>query len=136
MGYVHKKKTFLLKFADGEMEGLEVKVQAIPLGKLLEFEELAAKPGREGWREMLTTLTGAIQSWNVEEEDGTPVAADVDGLLAQETDLVLAIIQAWQGGMTTVPAPLPEGSGSSEISLASQIPMTPVDSGSSQSLAS
>lgn len=135
-GFKPKRKQFKLEFDDApDMEGCEVLARRVPLGKLLEFQELASKPGNEGFREMLTIFASAIIAWNVEDDDDQPVAPNLDGLLSQEDTFVSAVMAAWQTGQAGVPAPLDGASSSGETSPDLQIPMTPLD-GPSESLAS
>lgn len=127
MGYVPKKKTFLLKFTDPDMDGLSVTVDSLALGMLLEFEEYAQRPGLDGFAEMIDVLAASTRSWNIEREDGTPVAPDTAGYLEQEPAFVTQIIQAWQRAMNGVPAPLAEGSSSGATTPDVPIPMIPMD---------
>lgn len=136
MGYVPPTKLLRLKFAGTDWDGLEVHLQPMPMGELMRLETIFAKPGLAGLSEAAAMLADNIAAWNVEEPDGTPVIPNLDGIKRQDKDMVMAVLRAWQDGVATVAAPLPEGSGSGETSPVSLIPMTPLGSDSSQSLAS
>ena len=107
-----------LDFSETAYAGLEVTMGALSLGELLDIQDLAdeAAAGR-AVRQLLVKFAGCLESWNVT-RDGRPVAADLDGVLAQDAAFVLAIVQAWQQGMAAAPPPLPGGSGSGGNSAA------------------
>lgn len=126
-GYVPKRKTYTLDFADTEYDGLEVKLCGLTTGELLdamEKKEEASEDSNSGaFRELLDLVADKIVSWNVETEDGRPVAPTLEALHAQDPDFNLAIVNAWTTAINGVPAPLDGDSTSGDPSLEASIPM-------------
>jgi len=112
MGYEKPKKTYNLLFADSEFEGLEVQVKSTSMGNILKLAELDGinplKMTQEDLvkiRKLFGILASCMVSWNLE-ENGSPVAHDVEGLLDQEPEFVMTIIKAWTRAMTQAAPPL------------------------------
>jgi hypothetical protein len=122
MGFRPEKKVFRLKFEDSELEGLEVMAGGTTTGEMLDLQD--AEKGQVAFA--IEMLGKRLISWNLEEEDGTPVPANADGLRSQDPDFVRAIIAAWTEAIGGVEAPLRAGSDSGETSLAASIPMEPL----------
>lgn len=103
MGYVRERKVYNLVWNEGEFAGLEVKTKAASVAAYRQIAELATY--RFSWPptvedlarvdELHVAFAAVLVSWNLEEEDGTPVSATVDGLRAQDPEMTLAIILAW-----------------------------------------
>lgn len=108
MGYEPPSTGLKLDFSDTPYAGLEVTMGAISLGQLLDIGDMAEAGGT---REMVTRFADVLESWNVTRK-GEPVPADLDGVLSQDPDFVLAIVLAWQRNVTVAPPPLPGGSSS------------------------
>lgn len=134
MGFKPKNKLYNLKFLDPDYEGLEVLMRPIPTGKLLEIQSLhaatqaAAKAGTtvaedEGIREVVKALAESMVSWNLEDEFDQPVPATFDGLLSQDYETVMAVLNAWTEAVAGVAAPLEQGSTSGVNALEASIPM-------------
>lgn len=133
MGYV-RKRTFKIRFGDGhEFEGLEVRMRSVSVGKLLQLLPkidaldgiaVATKPEDvEEIKEVFREFSTLIDSWNIEDEDGTPVPVTCEALMDQELRLVVAVIQQWAEYVSGVPAPLDEPSPSGGPSLEASLPM-------------
>ena len=130
MGYRKQKKVYHLIFEDDEFEGLEVRTHAPPFGFLEEVTQLAAFAGKTVFTaddmEQVQAFFGAFSkhliSWNLEDDDGTPVPATLEGLRAQELPFVMAIIQAWVG-IGKVSGPLVQPSSGGRPSLEGSLPM-------------
>lgn len=111
-----------LDFSDTAYAGLEVTMDAVSLGDLLDIQDLAdaaqagTAPGA-ATRELLVKFAKCLESWNVTKA-GEPVPADHDGVLAQDAAFILAVVQSWQQGLFEAPPPLPPGSGSGGSSAA------------------
>lgn len=109
MGYVRKKKTFVLKFDDEDMEGLVVKATTVSTEQLLDLEgnlSQIKKVDKERVKEILQGFAEVLVSWNLEEEDGTPVPCSVAGLMSQDIEFVLAVLYGWVEGVSSVNSPL------------------------------
>ncbi len=112
------------------MQGLVVRAQSVPLGVFLELIELkevdtknitaedAAKVDR-----LFTGFADALVSWNLENEDGSPVPATADGLKSQDIDFVMQIVSAWIAALSQVPDFLVNKSSDGGKSLEQSIPM-------------
>lgn len=136
MGYV-RKKTFRIRFADGhEFDGLEVRMRSVSVGRLLKLLPMietldgiaaANKPEVAAEiEEVFREFADLIDSWNIEDEDGTPVPVTFEALMDQDLRLVIAIVQQWVEHVAGVPAPLDGPSPSGEPSLEASIPMEPL----------
>jgi hypothetical protein len=125
VGYQPKRTVYRLQFEDPEMEGLEVRARSVSTGQLLMISALQGKA--ELTEEEIDTLIGAfakaLVSWNVEEEDGTPVPATAEGVKSQEIGFVQAIVWAWVDALTGVAAPLGPSSPGGEPFPEVSIPM-------------
>lgn len=130
MGFKVKRKSYRLVFGAGsDLEGATVVMGPMNMGEFL----MLARAGREQQNEdtmqqlglgMLDTVAGKLVSWDLEEEDGTPIPATKEGVLSLEVDTVLVIINAWTFAAKGVSVPLPETSSDGERqTLEASIPM-------------
>jgi hypothetical protein len=127
VGYRRPSKTYRLTFED-EPE-LEVLARSVPIGELLNVMELADKmtgaPKKDDVESLFTMFAGRMISWNLEEENGTPVPANAAGVLGQDFDFALKLILAWVQAVSSVAAPLVTTStGTTANPMEAQIPMT------------
>lgn len=123
MGFRPKKKIYNLVFDDPDMDGLEVKIRGLNTGQLLDIDTARDDGGEEAISSMLQLMADRLVSWNVEDDEGQPVPADMDGIRQQELAFNMAVISAWQDAVGGVPGPLDAGSTSTELSLVESIPM-------------
>ena len=127
MGYVRERKVFRLRFDDPEMDGLVVRARTISLGQFLDVVGLREVNPQQMSREELAKLfeafAGALIDWNLEEPEGVPVPATLEGMHRQEPDFILTIIAAWVDALTSVPRPLGPASSNGATSLEASIPM-------------
>lgn len=106
MGYRRKAETLRLTF-DGQLEGLEATVR---LGSPATMRhvvasaraaEQASSPADQA--DTILDLCNAfgqlLQSWNYEDEDGTPVPASAEALAAEDLPFVLAVVYGWMDAM-------------------------------------
>ena len=113
-GYRRVRKTYSLTF--DAYPGLEVRMRSLAFGQLIEFGPLLdAFTGKRTTPEQLGSIANWVSeyftSWNLQEEDGTPVEATRDALLAEEFELFTAIVTGWAKALTgAVAPPLPSGS--------------------------
>jgi hypothetical protein len=111
-----------LDFSETAYAGLEVTMDAVSLGDLLDIQDLAeataagTAPGA-AVRKLFAKFAGCLESWNVTKH-GRPVPATLAGVLAQDASFILAVVVAWQQAMAQAPPPLPGGSSSGGTSAA------------------
>jgi hypothetical protein len=131
-GFKRARKTYRLRFAEGsELEGLEVVAGSLPLGEFLGLTELAdidvhnpadlAKVGV-----LFESFAGALQSWNLVDDDDRPVPATLEGVKAQDYEFMLEVIGEWMTAIGGVPAPLGQRSGGGVPSVVASLPMEPL----------
>lgn len=107
MGYKVPKRTANLVFEEEEYRGLEVETKLdISVDLFMEMWKLANGDNPLD----LYRIFGEkiIVKWNLEEEDGTPIEATVDGVLAQSPAFLNVIVGAWFKAIAQVPTPLSE----------------------------
>lgn len=105
-----------LDFSETAYAGLEVTMDAISLGGLLDIQEMAESGTGAAAREMVARFADHLESWNVTRK-GEPVPADMEGALSLDAVFMAEIVRAWTNGVAAAPPPLPGGSpsgGSSE----------------------
>lgn len=131
--FIPKRKTFKLAF-DDEHAGLVVRCRSVPVGKFLELASLAGSTtgsaedskGQLGAVAQLFAMFGdVLLSWNVADDDGTPVPATANGLLTLDIDLAMKIVSEWIKAATGVSTPLDPGSTDGSRSVELSIPMAP-----------
>lgn len=128
MGYRRKPKVYNLKFQGEEFEGLEVRAKSVDVGRFITLNRLitGGKPDAEDVDSVTTLFEGfaeALLSWNLEDDDGKPVPATLEGLWLQDVDFGLEIIFAWVNAIGAVSAPLGNGSSGGGKSPEALIPM-------------
>lgn len=131
-GYRPKTKIYRIE-PGGEYEGLVVRVRSVPVGQFMaladladgidaesiagtSLDEAAAKFGQIG--QLFEALADALIEWNVEDDDGQPVPATLEGLYRQDFDLVMFLVGEWIGAMGGISGPLeqkPTGSAPSNV---------------------
>ena len=133
MGYENVTH-YKLKFE--ERPGLEVTVEELSIGDLLEVTEMTAKiPDKAGGqldpesskalRSLMETLADNLVEWNVERR-GEPLPADLAGVMRCGAGLVMDIITAWVKAQSGPDDDLGKGSGSGATSdLERSLPMEP-----------
>jgi hypothetical protein len=133
VGYQRKRKVYKLIFADEEMNGLEVRCTSVSIETMLSLTALsglAAKSLSEYSIEDLGSVNlvfevfaEALVSWNLEDEDGNPVPATLEGVKAQDIDFLNVIITAWMERVAGISGPLAPASTAGSRSLEASIPM-------------
>jgi len=129
MGYRPNRKVFTLQFEKPEMEGLEVRATSVSTGAFLEIVTMAdtARADVSQMRTLFEEFANqSLRSWNVENDDGTPVPATLEGMLSQEFDFVFDIISSWMDVMTSVSPPLEMPSSDGNQSPVVSLPMEPL----------
>lgn len=144
MGYKAKSDgatTYTLEFVD--RDGLEVKVRNGTAGESLEGLGLEWVVNSEVRKARLATRDSAkvevsraytlfldrVISWNLEEDDGTPIPIEMDALLAQDDNLVADMVNAWLSIVFGVSGPLDKRStgGETETAKSFEEALIPMD---------
>lgn len=102
MGFKVPKKTFRLVFEDEDYAGAEIVCRSVKLSELFEITGMSDKP-KEMFRRFGDEV---VVEWNLEDDDGKPLPADGEGMLAQPVEFSNVLVKAWSEGLTTVAAPL------------------------------
>ncbi len=133
MGFI--RGNLILKFADPELEGFEIKMRRLPIGDLMAVSKLVdardeLKESIEQLDSLLTMVMANMISWNLEEEDPEtyemiPVKAEKGhssywddegtyhpstGLYLLDFSLVLTIVNTWIEQATSLPESLGKAS--------------------------
>lgn len=96
-GFRPKRAPLKLDFAGTEHEGLEITIRSVPMSVM---QDIAVSSGdASAFRHIAATFAYALESWNVEDDDGNPAPADMDGLMSQDPRFVTAVITAWTEAM-------------------------------------
>lgn len=113
MGYKREGNIFKLRFADEEYNGLVVRAKSVSLGEFIQLAELAELKGKvvtiddmPKVNKLFEMFSKALVSWNLEDDDGTPVPATLEGLYSQDVEFVMAIIMSWMEAVAGVSTPL------------------------------
>lgn len=133
MGFTPKKTIYRLDFEGTDLDGLEVRMRG---GKLA---SAFATAGLVGVTEANATaadvqlllsqyeeLADHIIEWNLEDDEGNPVAPGLEGLQSLEIRYVKMIGDAWQRAQVDVPGPLPQPSSSGQLPDVLSVPMAPI----------
>lgn len=119
MGQGFKRKTYKLKWPEGhQLHGLEVVTKGLSLEKTFELASMAKGIGAEAGTdgkvkiagELIAGFAPRLVSWNLEEEDGTPVPTTPEAIAEQDMPLVLGVITDWIDAVSSVDIPLASGS--------------------------
>ena len=146
-GYVRQKKLFKLKFADPEFDGLVVLCKSVSIGeyfKLFEtskaaYEELDAAENLSeldevdaevsAIRQLIRDFSKNVLKWNLQEpEDPTDedsalvdVPCTFEGMLTQEPDFIMHLVDTWMNAVGGVDSPLGKQSSNGGLSQEQQI---------------
>lgn len=129
-GFRPGRKVYKLVWDDGhDLAGLVVRARTVSTGVFLELTDMAdrAKWGTDEAKEMMVRFAEVLVSWNLEDEDtGVPVPASFEGLLSQEFDLVMAVINQWMDAVAGVSGPLDPPASGGPLSPVASLPMEPL----------
>jgi hypothetical protein len=117
-GYEAPGTGSVLDFAGTAHEGLEVTVDSVSIGVMLDilqdYSALTAEnvtPAKAAG--LITSLTGSfgavLESWNVTRR-GEPVPPTAEGLRSLDSGFVMDVVGAWLTGTAAAPPPLPGSS--------------------------
>jgi len=118
------RTVYNLHFEDAAYAEIQIKVTACTVNQFNDIMGGANATGDEavnGTNKLLDLFAEHIVSWNLEENDGSPMPITAQSLGDLEQPLVIRLIAAWQAAMVTVPNPSRPGSfsggNSEELSL-------------------
>jgi hypothetical protein len=94
-GFRPKRAPLKLDFSGTEHAGLEITIRSVPMSVIQDIGTAVASGDATAFRHIAATFAYALESWNVEDDDGHPVPADMDGLMSQDPRFVTAVITAW-----------------------------------------
>jgi hypothetical protein len=94
-GFRPKRAPMKLDFTGGEYAGLEITIRSVPMSVMQDVAATASSNDAAAFRHIAATFAYAVESWNVEDDDGNPVPADLDGLMSQDPRFVMAVIKTW-----------------------------------------
>lgn len=124
--YRAEPKKFILRFED--YPGLEVVMRSLPVGKVMDMLGLAddfaaGKADAEQVSQLFTVFADRLESWNLDDEHGQAVTADLAGVRTLDSDMFMELFTAWFQSLTTAPPKqLRPSSSGAEASL----PMEPL----------
>jgi len=129
MGHRRKRTIYRVSFPEGHAhgpdpetgsEGLAVQFYGLSMDEVFELTGLIdslrgidPEAGADPTEAMtvagrlLDKVAAKLHSWNLEEEDGTPIPADREHLGREEMPLVMDVTTAWVGAVTQAPADSP-----------------------------
>jgi hypothetical protein len=123
----------VLRFADGDLEGLVIRVRVMSVGALKDLltklDELSERP-LEGMPHVAQSLADHLIGWNIDDENGNPVPATYEGVLSLDPAELGKIGHAWMkslSGAVPVDSPLGESSPSG-VPSAGEEPELPMES--------
>lgn len=132
MGY-KRKKTFRLTWADGsDMDGFEIFVKSMSTERFLDLDEQRHRTyetpaqEREETRKVFREFAEVLVSWNLEDDDDTPIPCTYESFMAQDPAFVKSIMDAYGEHVAGVAPPLPQPSPGGEPSPEASIPMEPL----------
>lgn len=124
MGFKYGKR-YRLTFDDPDLEGLQVMCRGASVEDLTAIEAASKLPMGEAVMTMIDRFVAAVVSWNIE-NDEAPLLPTREALLAQDADLVMAMVMAWADAVAGVAGPLGQRSTDGEPSQEASLPMEPL----------
>lgn len=123
MGYRHKPKRINVRFDEPhEFAGFEAVLRGKSLAGFLDLQGIG-EVDKSNLGDQLREMSQSLISWNLEDEDGTPVPITPETVMAQDQDLMIALATAWMDGLAGVSAPLEPNSTDGPPSPEASIPM-------------
>lgn len=140
-GYKPEPKLYRLRFDDHP--GLIVRARSTSAGAFLEIADLsdtARADDSAAIRELFRKFADVLVSWNLDYSmdgplddtgelawlEGDPVPPTWAGLMTQDLDMVLTLIEGWMTAVAGVSTPLAQPSSGGSPSLVESLPMEPL----------
>lgn len=147
MGF--KRGTYLLTFEDPRLEGLEIRARGASVAEISNVMDLAYLAGKNVSKEDLAELdilfrlfagcpslcdwqhedragrhyVSKILSWNLEDDDDTPVLPSYEQLVSEEIAFQVGVVMSWLEAVIGTPGETGKGSSSGGPSVEELIPM-------------
>ena len=102
--FVLQRRRARLEFAQPEYEGMFIEARLdVDIRTFFALQALASDDTVPGNMKAAFEMFGAqiLQSWNIQDEDGTTLPADAEGFLSLPPSLGTAILGAWSQAVTT-----------------------------------
>ena len=109
-GFRLPEKTARVTFEGTDYDGAEIQLRlSVSFAQFIALRESAMGEDQE----FMARLFGetVLMEWNLEDEDGQPLPADGDGMMAIPLDLTNLVVQHWVEAVAAVPTPLEQPSG-------------------------
>jgi hypothetical protein len=109
-GFRLPEKTARITFEGTDYDGAVIQLRlSVTFAQFIELRESAQGEDQEGMARLFGQ--NVLMEWNLDDDDGEPIPADGEGMLAIPLELTNLIVQHWVEAVTGVPAPLVETSG-------------------------
>jgi len=109
-GFRIPERTARVAFEGTDYDGAEIKLKlSVSFAQFIALRESAMGEDQE----FMARLFGetVLMEWNLEDEDGQPLPADGDGMMAIPMDLTNKVVQHWVEAVSGISAPLEQPSG-------------------------
>ena len=129
MGFIRQNTVYVLDFEDTELDGLTVRAGRCSLDEYIAIGRALDRPmsGLDDFArdvvELQDLVIPKLISWDLEEEDGTPIPLTAEYIKAQDKHFQLTLFNAYRYAITVVPRPLGKPSGSGEPSPVESLQM-------------
>lgn len=133
MGFKKPVTLYKLLFDGTEYDGLEIVTKSLSVGEMQEITKESVGVLSDGVHSvlgkveaseaLLKRFADSIVSWNLEDEDGTPIVVSLATVLEQDAAFIHAIVTAWMKATAGVSADLGKDSVSGETFPEALIPM-------------
>ena len=109
-GFRIPEKTALITFEDTDYDGAEIQLRlSVSFAQFIALREAAQGEDQEGMARLFGE--NVLMEWNLEDDDGKPIPANGDGMLAIPMALTNLVVQHWVEAVSGVSAPLEQPSG-------------------------
>lgn len=135
-GFKPDRKRYRLRFEGDDLDGLLVVMRGLGVGEFFDLAEAAADADFNSkairrdnvvqMRRLFELIAAGIVEWNLLDDDDQLVPPTVEGLMAQELDLVTTIAEQWMNAMAGVSGPLDRPSTAGVPSEVASLPMEPL----------
>ena len=134
MGFTLPQKRYRLHFKDPDFEGFEVVCRSASMAEFIELSDLIDAEGVEAAERVFRLFTegdpthepprkAIIIEWNLQDEDGSSVDINYDGLMLLPPGVVWDLILSWMDAVAKIQAPLDRPSNDGEPHLEASLPM-------------